>query len=381
MRSRLAFIRRRYEEFSGDFRWSDAVTLDDVPRLTRAIVAASAPLIVASTLGLAGAGTAAFIGVFAVVYGEATPTARLRTVLVYGSVLFLTTLLGLAVGVLSADRGYAVASIIFVITMSVLAGMSAFVVKVVQSAPPGSFLILLSFELVVALVQHSVAPWRLLVGGAAGCVSAVIAVLLVDAVFARIPRFDVAPPLHDFAARTHHAVSTTRRRTALVWRAATGAGARAKLARHVGAQLFVAALIAGTAAALVGLPRPDWAVMSAAMILHQGPARGVGTVRGIHRFAGTVVGCLAFAVIGWAHLPWAAILVLVSLGFAFGDLFLGRHYGMAMLFLTPTIIVIGSQGVPADVASAALTRLAETTIGVVVALAALRWRWPPHLQR
>ncbi len=46
---------------------------------------------------------------------------------------------------------------------------------------------------------------------------------------------------------------------------------------------------------LLGVARPDWAVITAAMILHQGPDRILGTYRAVHRFAGTVLGLVILA--------------------------------------------------------------------------------------
>ncbi len=42
-------------------------------------------------------------------------------------------------------------------------------------------------------------------------------------------------------------------------------------------RLLVACPTAGAAAMLLGVARPDWAVITAAMILHQGPDRILGT--------------------------------------------------------------------------------------------------------
>ena len=55
-------------------------------------------------------------------------------------------------------------------------------------------------------------------------------------------------------------------------------------------RVFVACTVAGLGSVALGLSRPDWAVISVAMILHQGPDRVLGSFRAVHRFAGTVVG-------------------------------------------------------------------------------------------
>lgn len=370
-------IRRRYDDASGGFRWSASVGVDDVPRLTRAISAAALSMLIGVGLGWSGAASATLIGTCAVVYGEsAAGRPRWRTVGVYGVLLLLAAALGLVVGLSTRGQSYAASTAIFVVTMSVLAGTAAAAVKLLQSRPPGSFLIVLVFELVVVLVQHGESPARVMAGGAVGCGSALVAVVVVDSMLSRSRRWPTDSPLRP-AAPTPGTLRRRWRRTTIAARLVLRGGSpRALLARRVWIQLTVAALISGCAAALVGLPRPDWAVMSAAMVLHQGPARGIGTVRGLHRFVGTVLGCVVFVALGSARLPWQAVLVVAALCFAFGDLFLSRHYGMAMVFLTPMIFIVGSQGVLVDVVAGAATRIAETTIGVVVAIVILLSRFP-----
>lgn len=382
LRSWPEWIRHRYDDASGGFRWSASVVVDDVPRLTRAIGAAALSMLIGVCLGWSGAATATLIGTCAVVYGEsAVGVPRWRVVGGYGVLLLVAATLGLGVGALTRGLGYPESSAIFVVTMSLLAGIAAAIVKVVQSRPPGSFLIVLVFELVVVLVQQGVPPARVLVGGALGCGGALVAVVVVDSLLARSRRWPTVPPFGSRDAASETARRGVRRMTMATRMAVRGGSARFLLARRLCIQLGVAALISGGLAAVLGLPRPDWAVMSAAMVLHQGPARGIGTVRGLHRLVGTLLGCVVFVAIGWAQLPLPALLVAAAVFFAFGDLFLSRHYGMAMVFLTPTIFIVGSQGVTGDVVAAAATRIAETTIGVVVAIAVLLSGFPDLRRR
>ncbi|MFC4605984.1 FUSC family protein [Rhodococcus kronopolitis] len=137
-------------------------------------------------------------------------------------------------------------------------------------------------------------------------------------------------------------------------------------------RVLVACLVAGGVTVAIGTDRPDWAVITAVLVLHQGPDRILGTYRGIHRVAGTVVGVLVFAVLFSLHLSgvWL-VLTVMALQLLF-ELFVSRNYGVAVVFITPLAILIGNTGQPhAAVAPVVWERLVETAIGVTVALVVL----------
>lgn len=59
-------------------------------------------------------------------------------------------------------------------------------------------------------------------------------------------------------------------------------------------QVFCAAFIAITIGVALGFDRPDWAVVSVLLILQWGPDRILGSIRGVHRFLGTIAGIAIF---------------------------------------------------------------------------------------
>lgn len=60
-------------------------------------------------------------------------------------------------------------------------------------------------------------------------------------------------------------------------------------------QVFLAALSCGVVGIVFGLDRPDWAIVSALLILQWGPDRLPGTIRGLHRLLGSIVSTGLFA--------------------------------------------------------------------------------------
>ncbi|KAA0022388.1 FUSC family protein [Antrihabitans cavernicola] len=146
-------------------------------------------------------------------------------------------------------------------------------------------------------------------------------------------------------------------------------------------RVAVASLVSGGVSIAFGLPRPDWAIIAAVLVLHQGPDRIRGSVRGLHRFVGTAVGLVFFGVLFQLSLTgvWL-ILVLMALQFLI-ELFIARNYGIAVVFITPVALLIGGGSNPnIDIATVMRDRLIETTVGVAVGVAAL-WLVVPHAHR
>lgn len=144
---------------------------------------------------------------------------------------------------------------------------------------------------------------------------------------------------------------------------------------------LVASGVAGSVGILLDLGRPDWAVISAVLVVHQGPDRIVGTVRGLHRLVGTVVGLALFAVAYQVGATGAALVLLLMVLMFLIDLMIARNYGVAVMFITPVALLIGGVGASGGpIAAPMRDRLIETLIGVVVALATL-WLVVPRAHR
>lgn len=130
----------------------------------------------------------------------------------------------------------------------------------------------------------------------------------------------------------------------------------------------VAAALAGAVATAAGWGHPAWAVMGAAAVLQGAHVRHVG-VRALQRAAGTAAGvALALPLLG-AHLPFPAVAALVVVLQTATELVVARHYGVAMLTITPMALLMTSLGAPLDPAALALDRARDTALGALVGLA------------
>lgn len=133
----------------------------------------------------------------------------------------------------------------------------------------------------------------------------------------------------------------------------------------------IASLVSGGLCIVLGLGRPDWAVIATVLVLHQGPDRVRGTVRGMHRFLGTVVGLVLYAGLFELSLRGAGlVVVLVMLQFLI-EVFVVRNYGVAVSFVTPVALLIGGASSGASLGTSVRDRLVETTVGAAVGVLAL----------
>lgn len=123
---------------------------------------------------------------------------------------------------------------------------------------------------------------------------------------------------------------------------------------------------------------PHWAMAAAAVPLAGAdlPSR---VHRGIHRIVGTFLGLVVVAVVlfpsplsplqyfpGHATVVLAAVVVLCQFP---TELFMARHYGWAMVFFTPVILLIAQLASPMDPGVLVMERAIETFVGAVVGIA------------
>ncbi|WP_435735319.1 FUSC family protein [Cellulosimicrobium sp. PMB13] len=141
------------------------------------------------------------------------------------------------------------------------------------------------------------------------------------------------------------------------WRLATG-------------RVAVAGVVAGGLASASGLGHAAWATMGSTAVL-QGTSPRQAVVRALQRGAGTVAGAL----LAWPLLAaplgfWATAAVVVVLQ-TVTEVVVGRHYGLAMLTITPMALLMTSLAHPADASALALDRALDTVLGAVVGVLAV----------
>jgi len=142
------------------------------------------------------------------------------------------------------------------------------------------------------------------------------------------------------------------------------AGAAAQAGRYL-----VAVGTAGSIGLLADIGHPHWAMAAAAVPLAvDGTARRI--YRGIHRILGTFAGLGVTAAVLFLD-PGSTVLVLLVIAFQFPtELYMARHYGLALVFFTPLILIMTQLAYPADVASLILDRGLETLWGASAGMAA-----------
>jgi uncharacterized membrane protein YccC len=152
---------------------------------------------------------------------------------------------------------------------------------------------------------------------------------------------------------------------------------RGELLVHA-ARYVLAVGAAGTVGVLSGSGHPHWAMAAAAVPL-AGADLPSSVRRGIHRIVGTFLGLAVTAVVLLPG-PWslaglfpgrqAVMLALLVILFQFTtELFMARHYGLAMVSFTPVILLITQLAAPIDPAVLILERGVETLVGALVGIA------------
>ncbi|MET4157326.1 FUSC family protein [Agromyces sp. PvR057] len=135
-------------------------------------------------------------------------------------------------------------------------------------------------------------------------------------------------------------------------------------------QNVAAALLAGAAAMALGIGHPYWAVVSAVAVIP--PARAAHTAqRAVHRVTGTLVGVVATALVLWPDPPvWVLILVIAVCQFG-AELLVGRHYGAALVFITPLALTVVHLASPVPLFGLLADRVVETALGAAVGILAV----------
>lgn len=142
------------------------------------------------------------------------------------------------------------------------------------------------------------------------------------------------------------------------------------------ARYVTAVGVAGSIGVLSGSGYPHWAMAAAAVPL-AGADMPSAVHRGIHRIVGTFLGLGIVAVVLFPgplsplqYFPTTVVLVLlVILCQFFTELFMTRHYGWAMVFFTPVILLMTELAAVTDPARLITERAAETLVGALTGIA------------
>ncbi|WP_426997840.1 FUSC family protein [Pseudarthrobacter sp. N5] len=143
------------------------------------------------------------------------------------------------------------------------------------------------------------------------------------------------------------------------------------------ARYMMAVGAAGTIGILSGSGHPHWAMAAAAVPL-AGADLPSSVHRGVHRIVGTFIGLVLTAVVLFPG-PWSplqlfpgqeiAVLAILVIAFQFTtELFMTRHYGLAMVSFTPVILLMTQLAHRIDPYLLVTERGAETLVGAVIGI-------------
>ncbi|EYB69579.1 hypothetical protein DEIPH_ctg004orf0098 [Deinococcus phoenicis] len=223
---------------------------------------------------------------------------------------------------------------------SVVAASGAVLAALLRLRPAGSLFFIFATTAIASIPQA--APFGLGVGVAAASAGFSVLLGVLGALFSeRLRPGELAPPPPDPLEGT-------------------------ELALH-GLRYLVAAALAGALGLLSSFGHSYWAMVAAAAPLALSGHRA-RVQRAIHRIVGTLggVGVTAF-LLAFGLRPWQTALLVVVLQFL-AELFVGRNYSLALLFITPLALLMSQLAHPVEVADLLTARAVETVIGAAVGL-------------
>jgi hypothetical protein len=132
-------------------------------------------------------------------------------------------------------------------------------------------------------------------------------------------------------------------------------------------QMVLGSLIAGGLAMLVGLGHPYWAVVSVVAVLPPPGARH-STSRAFHRIFGTAIGVVITGLVLLPGPPIWVLILVIAIGQFGAEILVGKHYGAALLFITPLALTVAHLASPVPVSGLLVDRVVETALGGAVAL-------------
>jgi len=141
--------------------------------------------------------------------------------------------------------------------------------------------------------------------------------------------------------------------------------------RIVLTRVIIALGLAAAVSVPLGSHRSYWVIVTVVAILQSGIHRRLTTVRAANRILGTVLGAGIFLAVVLLDLDGILlVLVLAALQFAV-ELVIVRHYGLALVFITPLALLVAVRHPGTSVGSIVTERIVDTAIGAGIAVAVL----------
>ncbi len=291
---------------------------------------------------------AATFGALTSIYGRAEPHAgRLRMQFQAGAALTIAVTIGTAVGCCPGRRWLSV------LAVTACAAAGSLAADRLGWHPPGPLFIVFSSA---TLASHAATPALVPVACAVTAATALLAALVGTAGWLRPAARRAAdrPPAGGPPAAVPAADQPPPASHGWQWIQA--------------ARYSIAILLAGAVATAIGTGHPYWS-MVAAVAAVTGPDTAARLTRAIQRIAGTVLGVLVAAGILAPHLPVLAAIGVITVLQCATELVVGRNYALAVIFLTPLALVMGTLSQPAGEWALLHDRTIETLLGAAIGVA------------
>jgi hypothetical protein len=317
----------------------------DIEVATRAALAAVVPLVILIAIGHIEWAPYASFGAMTSLYGRSEPyRIRARTVTVAAVALVASIGLGIVTAVSAPSLLVLAGGLIVVIVAGILVSATA------GLFPPTPIFFVFAYTVCAQV------PTR------AGDVGLLLAVAAASAAFAWLLT------MSGWALRRVVGQRSTDWFKGLPRRGPVNARAYrdVEVWRTIG-QNVAGVLIAGALATLVGIGHSYWAVVSVVAVMPPPRARHT-TSRAWHRIIGTLLGVIVTGLILLPGPPLAVLVLVIAIGQFGAEILVGRHYGAALLFITPLALTVSRLAGPVPVSTLLFDRAVETALGGAVAI-------------
>ncbi|OAH50469.1 FUSC family protein [Microbacterium oleivorans] len=302
----------------------------------RAAISVGVPLIVLWSIGRLDLSIYASFGAFASLYGRTDRIGdRVRMQVAAGAVVVAAMLIGTALSVADAP------ALLAIVVVAAVASVATLLAYATQWHPPGALFIVFAAGATASIPAEGARFGDVLVVGLAAVFFSLTVTLVSETVTGRrIPRL----------TRTKN-------------RMPVGA-----VAAEMALTVAVATVLAGAAGLLLFHAHWYWAMVGAVAAV-SGPHVKARVIRGLQRLIGTLLGVLVAAgILALGLPPLAVILIAVALQ-ACAELFVGRNYAIAMVFITPLALLMVQLAAPTTVGVLLTDRVWETVVGIVAGTA------------
>lgn len=144
-------------------------------------------------------------------------------------------------------------------------------------------------------------------------------------------------------------------------------------------KVLMATLLSATVGIALGFDRPDWAVVSALLMIQWGPDRIPGQVRGLHRLVGSLVGIGLYGVFHLLEVDGLTLLLALAVCQFGAEFFVTKNYAFTVIFTTPLALLMGDS-LQQPLGDVFWARTAEVAISIVFG-SLLLWLWRPSAER